>query len=54
MQGFKNVKNMGGGYLAWIDHGFPVHGITSSSNQQQQQQQQQLEHTAQPRVSEMK
>ncbi|RCV04440.1 hypothetical protein SETIT_1G002000v2 [Setaria italica] len=23
--GFKNVKNMGGGYLAWIDHGFPVH-----------------------------
>jgi rhodanese-related sulfurtransferase len=25
MQGFKNVKNMGGGYLAWIDHGFPVH-----------------------------
>jgi 3-mercaptopyruvate sulfurtransferase SseA len=32
MQGFKNVKNMGGGYLAWIDHGFPVHGISSSSS----------------------
>ncbi|CAN6227145.1 unnamed protein product [Urochloa humidicola] len=24
--GFKNVKNMEGGYLAWLDHGFPVHG----------------------------
>ncbi|CAN6242671.1 unnamed protein product [Urochloa humidicola] len=23
--GFKNFKNMGGGYLAWLDHGFPVH-----------------------------
>ncbi|RLN07383.1 thiosulfate sulfurtransferase 18-like [Panicum miliaceum] len=23
--GFKNVKNMGGGYLAWLHHGFPVH-----------------------------
>jgi hypothetical protein len=20
-----HVKNMGGGYLTWIDHGFPVH-----------------------------
>ncbi|CAM0153162.1 unnamed protein product [Urochloa decumbens] len=25
--GFKNVKNMGGGYLAWLDHGFPVYHI---------------------------
>ncbi|XP_062224665.1 uncharacterized protein LOC133923279 [Phragmites australis] len=23
--GFKNVKNMGGGYIAWVDNGFPVH-----------------------------
>ncbi|KAF8737796.1 hypothetical protein HU200_014026 [Digitaria exilis] len=23
--GFKNVKNMGGGYLAWVDHAFLVH-----------------------------
>ncbi|KAJ1277428.1 hypothetical protein BS78_04G002900 [Paspalum vaginatum] len=23
--GFTNVKNMGGGYLAWLQHGFPVH-----------------------------
>ncbi|EES06099.1 hypothetical protein BDA96_04G002900 [Sorghum bicolor] len=23
--GFKKVKNMGGGYLAWVHHGFPVH-----------------------------
>ncbi|CAM0146294.1 unnamed protein product [Urochloa decumbens] len=22
-----NVKNMGGGYLAWLDHGFPVYHI---------------------------
>ncbi|XP_066317606.1 thiosulfate sulfurtransferase 18-like [Miscanthus floridulus] len=24
--GFKKVKNMGGGYLAWVHHGFPVPG----------------------------
>lgn len=24
LQGFKKVKNMGGGYLAWLHHGFPV------------------------------
>lgn len=23
--GFRNVKNVGGGYLAWVDNGFPVH-----------------------------
>ncbi|KAK3151915.1 hypothetical protein QOZ80_2BG0152020 [Eleusine coracana subsp. coracana] len=23
--GFKNVKNMGGGYAAWLQNGFPVH-----------------------------
>ncbi|CAL4890575.1 unnamed protein product [Urochloa decumbens] len=28
--GFKNVKNMGGGYLAWLDHGFPVYHINHS------------------------
>ncbi|XP_066164034.1 thiosulfate sulfurtransferase 18 isoform X3 [Oryza sativa Japonica Group] len=22
--GFKNVKNMGGGYAAWLDNGFPI------------------------------
>ncbi|KAL5196414.1 hypothetical protein ABZP36_010044 [Zizania latifolia] len=22
--GFRNVKNMGGGYAAWVDSGFPV------------------------------
>jgi len=27
--GFKNVKNMGGGYLAWLQHGFPVHHRTN-------------------------
>ncbi|KAG2655320.1 hypothetical protein PVAP13_1KG003601 [Panicum virgatum] len=27
--GFKNVKNMGGGYLAWLHHGFPVHHRTN-------------------------
>ncbi|GJM89947.1 hypothetical protein PR202_ga06178 [Eleusine coracana subsp. coracana] len=24
-QGFKNVKNMGGGYADWLQNGFPVH-----------------------------
>ncbi|KAG2647885.1 hypothetical protein PVAP13_1NG000400 [Panicum virgatum] len=24
-----NVKNMGGGYLAWLQHGFPVHHRTT-------------------------
>ncbi|CAN6277258.1 unnamed protein product [Urochloa humidicola] len=28
--GFKNVKNMGGGYLAWLDHGFPVYHTNHS------------------------
>ncbi|CAD6341994.1 unnamed protein product [Miscanthus lutarioriparius] len=29
--GFKKVKNMGGGYLAWVHHGFPVHHGTTHS-----------------------
>lgn len=24
LQGFKNVSNMGGGYLAWVENGFPI------------------------------
>lgn len=24
MQGFKNVKNMAGGYAAWLENGFDV------------------------------
>ena len=24
LQGFKNVSNMGGGYLAWMEDGFPI------------------------------
>ncbi|KAL6629671.1 hypothetical protein ACP70R_029436 [Stipagrostis hirtigluma subsp. patula] len=26
--GFKNVKNMGGGYIAWVGKGLPVHNAT--------------------------
>ncbi|XP_040377318.1 protein HIGH ARSENIC CONTENT 1, mitochondrial-like [Oryza brachyantha] len=26
--GFKNVKNMGGGYAAWLGSGFPVNNLT--------------------------
>ena len=24
LQGFKKVSNMGGGYLAWMENGFPI------------------------------
>uniref|UniRef100_A0A0D9VB28 Rhodanese domain-containing protein n=1 Tax=Leersia perrieri TaxID=77586 RepID=A0A0D9VB28_9ORYZ len=27
--GFKNVKNMGGGYIAWLDKGFPINTPTT-------------------------
>ena len=23
-QGYKHVSNMGGGYLAWLENGFPI------------------------------
>lgn len=23
-QGFKKVRNVGGGYQAWVDHNFPI------------------------------
>ncbi|ESQ31090.1 hypothetical protein EUTSA_v10005118mg [Eutrema salsugineum] len=30
--GFKKVKNVGGGYLAWVDHSFPINKEQQSAN----------------------
>ncbi|CAH2043036.1 unnamed protein product [Thlaspi arvense] len=30
--GFKKVRNVGGGYLAWVDHSFPINKEQQSAN----------------------
>ncbi|CAN8264038.1 unnamed protein product [Cochlearia groenlandica] len=30
--GYKKVRNMGGGYLAWVDHSFPINEEHQSAN----------------------
>ncbi|EOA15083.1 hypothetical protein CARUB_v10028451mg [Capsella rubella] len=30
--GYKNARNVGGGYLAWVDHSFPINKEEPSTN----------------------